>query len=91
MIRSKVKQTYHIYAHVITVLQSSYLGQLSTQHQLISGQLDVFLLSCFLVRLVPVPSFPTDLLCLLLCIHLSSKLRTKYLSVNIILSASLPW
>jgi hypothetical protein len=52
LIRSKVKQTYHIYVHVITVLQSSYLGQLSTQHQLIFGQLDVFLLSCFLARLV---------------------------------------
>jgi hypothetical protein len=58
-----VKQTYHIYVHAITVLQSSYLGQLNTQHQLIFGQLDVFLLSCFLARFVSVLSyllFPTD-------------------------------
>jgi hypothetical protein len=39
------------------------LGQLNTQHQLIFGQLDVFLLSCFLARFVSVLSyllFPTD-------------------------------
>ncbi|XP_010260424.1 PREDICTED: uncharacterized protein LOC104599543 isoform X2 [Nelumbo nucifera] len=50
IIRSKVKRTYCTYAFVTTGLQNSYLVRLNTQHPLISGQLAVFLLSCFLAR-----------------------------------------
>lgn len=52
--RFLVNRTYHTFALAIIVLLSSYLVQPSIQLQLTYGQLDAFLQSYFLVRLVTI-------------------------------------